>query len=149
MLEVQGTSQKTLVINDLDITYDILKAYPESGTPFVYTYKDSTANKTPEAASAFDNEVEEGVDSGPCHFVVNGIRGEQLNNMGTKALVAKAVKHLKEDNGHVLAIGHAEKLESVYDNPQLSPMMSPRLFPYGLGGIGVADELGMSDLMHK
>ena len=67
--------------HDLDIAYDILKAYPESGTPFVYTYKDATANKTPEAASAFDNEVEEGVDSGPCPFVVNGITGEQLNNM--------------------------------------------------------------------
>ena len=135
--------------HDIDIAYNILKTYPESGTPFVYTYQDATANKTPEAASAFDNEIEEGVDSGPCPFVVNGITGEQLNSMGTKALVAKAVKHLKEDNGHVLAIGHAEKPESLYDNPQLYPMMFPWLFPYGLGGIGVADELGMSDLMHK
>jgi len=71
--------------------YDNLKAYPECGSPFIYTYKDATANKTPEAASAFDNETEEGVDSGPCPFVVNGITGEQLNKLGTKALVAKAV----------------------------------------------------------
>jgi len=135
--------------HDMDIAYDNLKAYPECGSPFIYTYKDATANKTPEAASAFDNETEEGVDSGPCPFVVNGITGEQLNKLGTKALVAKAVKHLKEDNGHILAIGHAEKPESMYDNPQLYPMMFPWLFPYGLGGVGAADELGMSNLMHK
>jgi len=33
-------------------------------------------NKDPEAVSAFDNEIEEGVDSGPCPFIVNGVTGE-------------------------------------------------------------------------
>jgi len=53
--------------------------------------------------------------------------------------------------GGVLAIGHAEKPESIYDNPQLYPMMFPWLFPYGLGGIGCDkdDDVGMSDMMHK
>ena len=71
--------------------------------------------------------------------------------MGPKAIVAKAVKHLKEEGGKVLAISHAENPESIYDNPQLYPMMFPWLFPYGLGGIGSFhdEDVEMSDLMHK
>jgi len=136
---------------DLDIAYDNLEAYPDNGPPVVVTYRSAVTNKVPEAVSAFDNEDEEGVDSGPCPFVVNGITGEKLNTMGPTALAAKAVKHLKEDDGKILAIGHAEKPESMYDNPQLYPMMFPWLFPYGLGGIGcVSDETSeMSDMMHK
>jgi hypothetical protein len=61
------------------------------------------------------------------------------------------VKQLKEDNGKVLAISPTEKPESIYDNPQLYPMMFPWLFPYGLGGVSSVndDDLEMSDLMHK
>ena len=135
---------------DLDIAYDNLKAYPDDGPPVVVIYRTATTNKSPEAVSAFDNDKEDGVDAGPCPFVVNGITGETLNTMGPKALVARAMKHLKDDGG-VLAIGHAEKPESIYDNPQLYPMMFPWLFPYGLGGIGrdEDDDVGMSDMMHK
>ena len=60
------------------------------------------------------------------------------------------MKHLKDDNGKVLAISHAEKPESIYDNPQLYPMMFPWLFPYGLGGIGTFNGgTDMSEMMHK
>jgi hypothetical protein len=137
--------------HNMDIAYDNLESYPDNGPPVMVTYRKAFSNKNPEAVSAFDNEKEEGVDNGPCPFVVNGITGERLSTMGPKALAAKAAKHLKEDNGKVLAIGHAEKPESIYDNPQLYPMMFPWLFPYGLGGIGNidADDVEMSDLMHK
>ena len=43
--------------------------------------------------------------------------------------------HLKS-GGKVIAIGHSENPNSLYDNPQLFPMMFPWLFPYGLGGFG-------------
>ena len=52
--------------------------------------------------------------------------------------------HAMRSNGplhQVLAIGHAEKPELIYDNPQLYPMMFPWLFPYGLGGIGTVPNL--------
>ena len=137
--------------HDLDIAHDNLESYPENGPPVVVTYRSALTNKNPEAVSAFDNETEEGVDDGPCPFVVNGVTGEKLNTMGPKALAAKAMKHLKDDDSKILAIGHAEQPESMYDNPQLYPMMFPWLFPYGLGGIGSVDgeDVEMSDLMHK
>ena len=136
---------------NMDIAYDNLESYPENGPPVVITYRGASTNKSAEAVSAFDNELEDGVDSGPCPFTVNGITGENLSAMGPKALAARAAKHLKEEDGKVLAIGHAEKPESIYDNPQLYPMMFPWLFPYGLGGIGIvdSDDIDMSDSMHK
>jgi Helitron helicase-like domain at N-terminus len=137
--------------SDLDIAYNNLEAYPDDGPPVVVTYRTAMTNKNPEAVSAFDNDKEEGVDSGPCPFTVNGITGEKLNTMGPKALIAQAIKNLTEDDGKVLAVGHAAKPESMYNNPQLYPMMFPWLFPYGLGGIGCVeeDDVEMSDMMHK
>src|SRR5882762_6611769 len=137
--------------HDLDIAYDNLDAYPDNGPPVVVTYRGASTNKNPESASAFDNETEEGVDSGSCPFVVNGLIGEKLTDMGPTALAARAARHLKQDGGKVLAISHAEKPESMYDNPQLYPMMFPWLFPYGLGGIGgiETENAGMSEMMHK
>jgi len=109
--------------HNMDIAYDNLESYPDNSPPVMVTYRKAFANKNPESVSAFDSEKEEGVDDGPCPFVVNGVTGEKLSTMGPKALAAKAAKHLKEDDGKVLAIGHAEKPESMYDNPQLYPMM--------------------------
>ena len=136
---------------DLDISYDNLDRYPENGSPVVVVYRSANSNKEPEATSAFDIEEEDGIEDGPCPFVVNGVTGEELEINSPKALVARAAHHLMEDNGKVLAIGHAEKPQSIYHNPQLYPMMFPCLFPYGLGGIGSVDRdiLNMGDLMHK
>ena len=36
----------------------------------------------------------------------------------------------------MLAVGHSENPESIYNNPQFYPQMFPWLFPYGHGGIG-------------
>jgi len=137
--------------HNMDIAYDNLESYPDNGPPVVVTYRSAFTNKDPEAVSAFDNEKEEGVEEGPCPFIVNGVTGERLNTMGPTAMKALAAKHLNEDDGRVLAIGHAEKPESIYHNPQLYPMMFPWLFPYGLGGVGVVinNDVNMSDLMHK
>jgi len=134
--------------HNLNIDYKCLNSYPENGLPIVVTYRKAFTNKLPEAASAFDNEMEEGVDSGQCPFVVNGITGEKLSTMAPKALATRAAKHLKEDHGKVLSISHAETPQSIYDNLQLYPMMFPWLFPYGLGGVGSvnSEEVGISDL---
>ena len=69
--------------------------------------------------------------SGDCPFIVNVVIGEQLGEItDPKVFAALAAKHLKEENGGVLAISHAEKPESIYNNPQLYPMIFPCLFPY-------------------
>ena len=50
----------------------------------------------------------------------------------------------------MLAIGHSENPESLYDNPQLYPQMFPWLFPYGLGGVGNSRGFSkMSDIRHN
>lgn len=91
------------------------------------------------------------LESGPCPFVVNGLTGEELSQMHPDAIKLRAVKHLREEDQNVLLIGHAEKPESMYNNPSLYPMAFPWLFPYGLGGIGSVDHdtMQMSDMMHK
>ncbi|KAH7904613.1 hypothetical protein BJ138DRAFT_1138502 [Hygrophoropsis aurantiaca] len=107
----------------LGIAYDELDRYPESGPP------------RPEATSVHDMEENDGNEKGPCPFTVHGITGDDYNQLSLKALKALAVRHLME-GGKVLAIGHNEVPESIFDNPQLYPQMFPWLFPYGLGGIG-------------
>jgi hypothetical protein len=139
---------------DLDVSYDNLSKYPDNASPVVVAYRNMDHNREPETISAFDNETEEGVDitdKGPCPFVVNGITGESIENFDLKAIIAKAIKHVKMDKGGVLAISHDENPKSIFHNPQLYPMMFPHLFPYGLGGIGSIDNkiLKISDMMHK
>jgi len=62
---------KSCRYHDMDIAYDNLESYPENGPPVVVTTEIPSQIKDPEAVSAFDNEIEEGVDSGPCPFIVN------------------------------------------------------------------------------
>jgi hypothetical protein len=136
---------------DLDISYDNLQQYPENDCPVVVAYRHAETNKNAESTSAFDQDYEDGTEDGPCPFVVNGITGEELEFNNPKALIARATKHLIEDNGGVLAIGHSKTAQSIYHNPKLYPMMFPHLFPYGLGGIGSTDSkiVKMSEIMHK
>jgi hypothetical protein len=67
--------------------------------------------------------------------------------MTPNALKAIALRHLNS-GGKVLAVGHSDRLESMYDNPQLYPQMFPWLFPYRLGGAIGAGLPGRS-LSHK
>ena len=93
----------------------------------------------------FDQEEEDGTVEGDCVFTVHGLTGELCNSMTPSALNAMALRHLNS-GGKMLAVGHSEKFESMWNNPQLYPQMFPWLFPYGLGGIGTAN---ISDKEHK
>ena len=134
---------------DLEISNDNLSEYPEHDIPVVIDYRQSFMNKNPESTAGHDNEIENGTESGKCPFVVHGLTGEQYATKSLKAIKAIALKHLKS-NGGILAIGHKENPESIYNNPQLFPQMMPWLFPYGLGGIGnPLIEGKISDIAHK
>jgi len=134
---------------DLEISQRNLDQYPEDVPPVVVDYHQSFTNKDPESTAVFDNDEEEGTETGKCPFVVHGLTGEEYSTKTSKALKAIALKHLMS-NQKILAVGHAETPESTWDNPHLFPQMMPWLFPYGLGGIGNALQQGrISDIAHK
>jgi len=135
---------------DLEISQRNLDSYPESGPPVVVEYLSSITNKPAEATSVHDMEDEAGTVTGECPFVVHGLTGEQYSTKTLKSLKAIAMEHLIKD-GKILAVGHAGKPESIYNNPQLYPQMMPWLFPYGLGGIGThyLKDSRISDLKYK
>jgi hypothetical protein len=131
--------------SDLEISYSNLEGYEDNKIPVVVDYRKTTENKNPEATSVFDNELEDGVEKGPCPFVVHGIAADKLDTKTTRELKAIALKHLN-NGGKVLAVGRADKPESMYDNPSLYPQMFPWLFPYGHGGL---DPKVLAENIHK
>jgi hypothetical protein len=136
---------------DLEIDYEVLKTYPENGIPVVVDYRRSATSKIPEAMSVHDNGDEDGTEKGECSFVVHNLSGEQLHAKGERpdTMRSLGMLHLRSE-GRVLAIGHSEKPESLYDNPMLYPLMFPWLFPYGLGGIGnTFRDKKLPDIQHK
>jgi hypothetical protein len=137
---------------DLEISRENLESYPLSGVPVVVDYKkteQNELNKLPSAMSSHDLEEEEGTEEGICPFTVHGITGEEFTKLSITALKARALKHL-EDQGKMLGIGHEDKPQSLYDNPQAYPQMFPWLFPYGYGGIGQARlKKKVSEAEHK
>ena len=130
---------------DIDICAENLAEYPENVPPVSVEYKPSTSNKNAEGTSVFDMDDEDGTEEGDCPFTVHGLTGELLNTMSSNAIKAKALQHLN-NSGKMLAIGHSDQWESLWNNPQLYPQMFPWLFPYGLGGIG---QTSLSDKEHK
>ena len=46
----------------------------------------------------------------------------------------------------MLAVGHSDQFESIWNNPQLYPQMFPWFFPYGYGGFSITS---LSDKAHK
>ena len=131
---------------DIIISDENLQQYPEDIPPVSIEYKNSSTNKTPEGISIFDFDEEDGTAEGECPFTVHGLTGHELDTMTTNAIKAKALQHLNS-SGKILAIGHADQPESIWNNPHLYPQMFPWLFPYGLGGIGTVK--GISDHEHK
>jgi len=127
---------------DIEISQEHIDQYDESAPPVSVEYRESTTNKAPEGTSVFDQEEEDGTVQGDCAFTVHGLTGEELQTMSPNAIKAAALKHLNNE-GKMLAVGHSNKLESMWNNPQLYPQMFPWLFPYGLGGIG------SSNISHK
>lgn len=119
-----------------------MKEYQEEMPPVSIEYRESFSNKVPEGTSVFDKTEEEGTEQGDCSFTVHGLTGELLQTMSPNALKALTLRHLN-NNGKMLAVGHSDKPQSMWNNPQLYPQMFPWLFPYGVGGIGV------SSISHK
>ncbi|TFK59136.1 hypothetical protein BDN72DRAFT_727186, partial [Pluteus cervinus] len=130
---------------DVLISTKNLNEYPEHVPPVTVVYKESTTNKIAESISQNDMDEEDGVEAGPCPFIVHGVSGNTVATESADKLKAIALKHLNS-NGKMLAIGHSDSAESLYKNPQLYPQLFPWLFPYGYGGLGVK---GISESVHK
>ncbi|EPQ50222.1 hypothetical protein GLOTRDRAFT_108694 [Gloeophyllum trabeum ATCC 11539] len=108
-----------IAYHDIDISYDNLKSYPQNQPPVVMSYHPQFKPKEGIAKSLHGSlDEEEGTASGPCPLVVHGVTGEQLHTKSIKSLKALTVKHLTS-GGQVMALGHAENTESIYNNPQL------------------------------
>ena len=126
----------------IEISRKHMDQYNEDMPPVSIEYRESVTNKVPKGTSVFDQEEEDGTEEGDCAFAVHGLTGETLNSMSPSAVKVLALIHLN-NNGKMLAVGHSDKLESIWNNPQLYPQMFPWLFPYRLGGIGA------SNISHK
>ncbi|RDB22397.1 hypothetical protein Hypma_010536 [Hypsizygus marmoreus] len=125
---------------DLEISERNLQQYPEHGIPVVVDYRRTETNREPESTAVHDMEEEEGTEAGKCSFTVHGITRAEYIDKTAKQLKAIALKHLNS-GGKVLAIGQSKDPITIYDNPQLYPMMLPWLFPYGLGGGGKSNDM--------
>ena len=122
---------------DIEISQDNMNQYDKNMPPVSVGYRPSTTNKVSEGTSVFDQDEEDGTEEGDCAFTVHGLTGEALQTMTPNAVKGMALRHLA-NNGKMLMVGHSDKFESMWNNPQLYPQMFPWLFPYGLGGVGAA-----------
>ena len=127
---------------DIEISHANAMEYDEDTPPVTVEYLPSESNKVPEGTSVFDNDENDGTVEGDCVFTVHGLTGEACNTMTPNTLKALALRHLNS-GGKVLAVGHSDRMESLWNNPQLYPQMFPWIFPYGVGGIGT------TNLSHK
>ena len=147
-----GHALRWLVANhsdysDVDVSEQNLASYPEHDVPVSIEYKQSFTNKSAESMSVHETADEEGTAAGPCPFAVHGMMGTAVSNMSPDALKTVALEHL-ESGGKMLAVGHSEEMVSVFNNPQLYPLMFPWLFPYGSGGIGTTQLNHENHLKH-
>ena len=134
---------------DLVISDKNLLQYPEHDTPVVIDYRESVLNKDKEATSVHDNEDEDGVQEGPCSFVVQGLTGDEYSTMSIEAMKARALEHLMKD-GKIMFVGHSKDPLTIFKNPRMFPSMFPWLFPYGLGGLAQSRFEGkLSSSAHK
>ena len=133
---------------DIQISHKNVMQYEEGMPPVSVEYRERVSNKVAEGSSVFDQEEEDGTVEGDCAFTVHGLTGENVNTMTPTALKAIALRHLNS-GGKMLAVGHSDKLQSMWNNPQLYPQMFPWLFPYGLGGIGGIGGVSISSKEHK
>ena len=137
--------------SDIIISSDNLLSYPENMPPVTICYRTpvTATNQDPESTGLDNMDTEDGTIEGECPMTVHGITGQQLSTMDVKTMTAIALDHLT-NGGKVLAIGHAEHPESIYNNPRLYPQMFPWLFPYGLGGLGNSRGITrVSEVEHK
>ena len=121
---------------DVTISNENINSYKDDEGVFVSCDYEKVDSETidPLTTSVHGNDIFEGTSEGPCPFMVHGLTGEQFSNMNKTQVKAAALKHLKS-NGKILYIGHNEKPQDTFYNPELFPSMFPHLFPFGLGGI--------------
>ena len=138
--------------HDLKISRENLASYPLAGIPVGVNFRpanEGASNKIPSATSVHDDGLEDGTEEGLCPFTVHGLTGEEYSKLSIEGLKMRALQHL-ESEGRSLGIGHDEKPQSMYDNPQAYPQMFPWLFPYGFGGIQQArHKKVLSESEHK
>ncbi|KAF5367284.1 hypothetical protein D9615_010468 [Tricholomella constricta] len=130
---------------DVKISAKNLAEYPETSPIVSVVYRERGSDKISEATSIHDTGEGDGVESGECPFVVHGLTGEQMGTNTVEALKGMAMEHWNS-GGMALRVGQHNKMESIYNNPDLYPQMFPWLFPYGLGGVG---STSLSDDLHK
>ncbi|KDR76758.1 hypothetical protein GALMADRAFT_44753, partial [Galerina marginata CBS 339.88] len=107
---------------DIEISTDNLNQYSEDSPPVSIEYREAITNKVAEGTSVHDMEVDDGTEEGDCPFSVHGLTGESLDTMSTNKIKAMAIRHLNS-GGKMLAVGHSDKFESMWNNPQLYPQM--------------------------
>src|ERR1700687_1361444 len=88
-----------LMLNHVDyhalhISQENLDQSPEDGPPVVVAYRQSESNKEAEAVGAYDNGDEEGVETGECPYILNGVVGEDIVDTEHKTFKALTAKHL-------------------------------------------------------
>ncbi|KAI0741508.1 hypothetical protein C8Q80DRAFT_1050484, partial [Daedaleopsis nitida] len=95
---------------DIDISYENLNDYPEDEPPVIINYTQSMeSNKDPESTAVNDTDEEDGTEKGYCPFIVHGLTGSNLEQLGHSRpheITARAVEYFKS-GGKVLGIGQA------------------------------------------
>ncbi|TFK62684.1 hypothetical protein BDN72DRAFT_776817, partial [Pluteus cervinus] len=107
---------------DIEIDYKAMKSYPDDVPPVTVQYRNMESNQNTESMSVFDQEVEDGVDSGPCPFTVHGITGEAANTLSLEASKLVALEHLNT-GGKVLAVRHGDAAINVYTKDNIYAQM--------------------------
>lgn len=130
---------------DLTIDYETLGTYDLESVPIGLIRKitqDTEGNVFAAEKSVFDNEVELGTADGRCPFSVTGLTAERHGTMTTSQRKVAGLMNLK-NGGQSLAVGHDPIPQSIWNNPGLYPQMFPWLFPYGYGGVGPDEHVGV------
>jgi hypothetical protein len=130
-----------------------LNEYSENEPPVYVDYHPTQENGNSESTAVNNIEDEDSTSDGSSSFIVHGLTGDQLSNMwkddDQKTIRMEAMKYFTR-GGKVLGIGKSEKLESLWNNPQLYPSMFSWLFPYGYGGLGnECIQIPISDAVRK
>ena len=109
---------------DIEISHSNINEYSEDSPSVTIEYRVAESNKVPEGTSVFDTAEEDGTEEGECPYTVHGLLGEDLDTMLSNQIKATALRHLNS-GGKMLAVGHAGKPETIYNNPQLYSQMFP------------------------
>ncbi|KAH8101942.1 hypothetical protein BXZ70DRAFT_999766 [Cristinia sonorae] len=127
---------------DVQISLENLQTYQEveNQLPVNIFYRATDGTVQSDSAAVHDNTEGLGTGTGQCSFSISGVTGNELEDICASDKIMHAVRHLRS-GGKIAQYRHADKAESIYDNPRLFPGLFPWLFPYGYGAFGVATAL--------